>query len=83
MDDVRCERRWVGDGWREARSQRCMTNLGMLREPLAGIELDTRDHAALTWLADQDVETVALIRSLFERARAAGPMCPSRSLNSF
>ncbi|QUH04927.1 hypothetical protein HUO13_32815 [Saccharopolyspora erythraea] len=58
----------------EARSRRCRTNLALLRAPLAGLDLDTRDQATLTWLADRDPDAVNAIRALLERARAAPPI---------
>ncbi|MCI2421766.1 hypothetical protein MOQ72_30460 [Saccharopolyspora sp. K220] len=69
----------VRDG-REARSRRCAVNLATLRAPLDGVDLDSRDHAMLTWLADHDVEVVAGVRSLLDRARAAHPLRESDSL---
>ncbi|CAM05706.1 hypothetical protein SACE_6538 [Saccharopolyspora erythraea NRRL 2338] len=58
----------------EARSRRCRTNLALLRAPLAGLDLDTRDQATLTWLADRDPDAVNAVRALLERARAAPPI---------
>ncbi|GAA0503631.1 hypothetical protein GCM10011581_26190 [Saccharopolyspora subtropica] len=59
---------------REARSHRCTLNLAVLRAPLAGVELDSRDHAMLTWLADHDEEVVVGMRNLLDLARAAEPL---------
>ncbi|MGP4017638.1 hypothetical protein [Saccharopolyspora sp. 5N708] len=74
---------WAPDeasGWRDARSRRCAVNLAMLRAPLDGVDLDSRDHAMLTWLADHDADVVAAVRSLLARARAAHPLRESDSL---
>jgi hypothetical protein len=59
---------------REARSRRTAVNLALLRVPLDGVDLDSQDHAMLTWLADHDADVVAAMRSLLDRARAATPM---------
>ena len=58
----------------EARSRRVRAHLEILREPLAGLDLDSQDQATLTWLADRDSEAVAAVRGLLERARAAPPI---------
>lgn len=54
------------------RSQCVQAHLADLRAPLTGIELTTRDHAVLTWLADQDASTVEAVVSLLVRARSCG-----------
>ncbi|MHA6799157.1 hypothetical protein [Bounagaea algeriensis] len=54
------------------RSQCVQAHLAELRAPLTGIELTTRDHAVLTWLADQDLSTVEAVVSLLVRARSCG-----------
>lgn len=59
---------------REARSRRTTVNLALLRAPLNGVDLDSKDQAMLTWLADRDADVVAGMRSLLGRARAAAPI---------
>ncbi len=59
---------------RDARSRRTTVNLALLRAPLNGVDLDSKDHAMLTWLADRDADVVAGVRSLLDRARAATPI---------
>ncbi|KAA5838130.1 hypothetical protein ABT337_05410 [Saccharopolyspora hirsuta] len=58
---------------KDTRTRRTAVNLALLRAPLEGLELDSFDHAALTWLADRDGEVVATVFSLLGRARAAAP----------
>ncbi|MBB5157639.1 hypothetical protein [Saccharopolyspora phatthalungensis] len=67
---------WVRDEVRaeqQARTRRTAANLALLRAPLDGVDLDSRDHATLTWLADHDADIVAGVQSLLNRARAAEP----------
>lgn len=59
---------------RDARSRRTTVNLALLRAPLDGVDLDSEDHAMLTWLADRDADVVAGVRRLLDRARAATPI---------
>ncbi|MEV6231474.1 hypothetical protein AB0L88_26825 [Saccharopolyspora shandongensis] len=71
------DRPWVRDemrGLRDARSRRTAVNLALLRAPLNGVDLDSDDHAMLTWLADRDADIVAGVHSLLDRARAAPPV---------
>ncbi|MEV0697245.1 hypothetical protein AB0I53_04910 [Saccharopolyspora sp. NPDC050389] len=71
------DRPWVRDevqGLRDARSRRTAVNLALLRAPLNGVDLDSTDHAMLTWLADRDADIVAGVHSLLDRARAAPPV---------
>ncbi|PKW18851.1 hypothetical protein [Saccharopolyspora spinosa] len=70
-------RPWVrneAEAERDARSRRTTVNLAVLRAPLNGVDLDSEDHAMLTWLADRDADVVAGVRSLLDRARAATPI---------
>ncbi|WP_132480813.1 hypothetical protein [Saccharopolyspora elongata] len=70
------DRPWVREevqGLRDARSRRTAVNLALLRAPLNGVDLDSADHAMLTWLADRDADIVAGVHSLLDRARAAPP----------
>ena len=55
------------------RQRRVNVQLAWLRRPLEGIELNDRDQAVLTWLADQDARSAGTIVSLLTRARQAEP----------
>ena len=59
--------------FREWRRRRLAVHLAALREPLRGLDLDDRDQATLTRVADRDAGAVGAIVSLLTRARAAFP----------
>ena len=58
------------EGWRRAVH---LDRVAALLEPLAGLSLSEREHAAVAWLAGWDIPTVAALVSLLHRARAAQP----------
>ncbi|MER5393940.1 hypothetical protein [Saccharopolyspora sp. NPDC002686] len=57
----------------ELRSLRVMDNLERLREPLKGLDLSSRDHALLAWIADQNDDVVSAAADLLARARVTSP----------
>lgn len=54
------------------RQRRLNVHLATLRDAVRGMELDSRDHAVLTKLADQDAAAVGSIARLLTRARQTG-----------
>jgi hypothetical protein len=58
------------EGWRRAVH---LDRVAAQLEPLAGLNLSKREHAAVAWLAGWDIPTVAALVSLLHRARAAQP----------
>jgi hypothetical protein len=59
------------EGWRRAVH---LDRVAALLEPLAGLNLSEREHAAVAWLAGWDIPTVVALVSLLHRARAAAPL---------
>jgi hypothetical protein len=58
-------------GWRRAVH---LDRVAALLEPLDGLALSDREHAAVEWLAGWDISTVAPIVRLLHAARAAAPL---------
>jgi hypothetical protein len=59
------------EGWRRAVH---LDRMAALLEPLAGLDLSEREHAAVGWLAGWDIPTIAPIVRLLHAARAAEPL---------